>query len=335
MSASARHQQSGVDHQSALLREMTSWSSLRVRVRYDQTLHVPRPDGRAGGGGGIDHDYIETALGQRLFEIRMSVEGGSVARQCGYSDGRRFARVDFHRDKRGDRARTIGIANSFMSEASEGYVQRPHPLRFLYVGLKPLYEVLADTKPYGEASHLDRTCDLFRFTVAGPSRTQDLIYWLDRRTSIPLRVEAYPVGGSPGDARPFWRWEAHSLDTVQGYHLPLRSTYTSYQQQDDHATDRPSLVNRVEVQSVEFNKEYPASMFWPTFTPGAQVIDAVGNDGIYTVPDPNPPPPAGTIAAPAIEANPERGWSEALPTTATLLGLLVLVVGLTLWWRRR
>jgi hypothetical protein len=322
------------EHQAALLHEMTSWSSLRLKVVYNQTLHIPSPSGRTGELR-IDHEYVETNSGQRYFDTRIPSTDGSIARRCGYSDGRRFASVDYHRDRNADRAETINVTASFLSEAREGYADRPHPLQFLHVGLKPLYQALSEGKPSGEGKVLGRPCDVVRFTVPGPRRTQDLLYWLDQQTSIPLKIEAFPVGEGPDAAQPFWRWEANSLDTVQGYHIPLRSTDTSFQQRDGRATDQPALTIRVEVQSAEFNKEYPASMFWPTFTPGAQVVDAVGNDGIYTVPDPNPPPPAGTIAAPAIEANPERGWSDALPTTATLLGLLVLVVGLTLWWRRR
>jgi hypothetical protein len=162
---------------------------------------------------------------------------------------------------------------------------------------------------------------------------QDQVFSIDRQTGVPLKVEAYRDGAARAKGERMWIWEVESLNTTEGRHLPAKSTQTDY-----GPGQKPMLVTSTILESVEYNKDYPATMFWPKEEPGVMVFDTVADTitkvpGTTTAAPPNPSSPIATSASTArpIEAIPP---TDSTPLYLFGAGLIVLLSGGILWWRR-
>ncbi len=75
-----------------LHQEMSSWHSIEINVHQDKTpQNVPArfrdPFVK------VDEHYIETAVGERLFDQAITSRSGKVKRHVNYSDGERCANL--------------------------------------------------------------------------------------------------------------------------------------------------------------------------------------------------------------------------------------------------
>src|SRR5579875_3836707 len=235
-----------------LLRETSSWESIRVRLTVTQTLHLQI--GKTPPGSSERSEYfIETAKGQKVYRASMDKAAGETVLWLGYCDGARCASVEYEQAPRQDRQHAITITKTFMDEQMTGYTMRPEPLRFHYVGLVPLHEAVQKAARIGSGTIIGRQCTVMLFAgVPGSSGTQDLVYHLDASTSIPLKVEAFANQDRLKASRPSWVWEATSFDEVQGFHVALNSRYTGFIV-DGQGNSVKQLTNEYKITSLEFN----------------------------------------------------------------------------------
>jgi hypothetical protein len=301
-------------------------------VRTSLTNHHPGSNQRGVSDAHLEH-YIETAAGQQRFCEYQFLKGDEVlSRSTHYGDGNRFVDIQFD-NKETTRQKQINVNPHYFMEQKSERRQVPDPLLRFYVGREPLHKaLLTKAKPLGEGKVMGRECNVFLFPQVRWGRPQDQVYFLDKETSIPLKVETYWDEAARLRNDPMGVWTAESLDQDQGYYLPHNSTGITFG--PDKA---PAYTNQFKVESVVFNKEYPASTFWPTFQPGVNVFDSV-NPGATKVSDETkvkPPvvnsPTVSVVAAPPIEAVPP---SDSTPMIALGLGVAVLFVGVFLWWQR-
>lgn len=253
--------------------------SIFLRVVINQT---PQDTATANGGKPlrIDQNYIETAKGGRFFDVVTTISDARIYRMTSYSDGEKCANLGY-KPKEIERPNAAVISHEFMSETRQNFYDAPPPFRYYRVGLTPLAEALPTAERLGDETVIERPCDVFHFPdvkSAGPH--QSLVFWLDKTSSVPLKVAAYK---DPDHARragpPNWVWEALTFDTVNGRHMPLNSKYTGFlvkTSNDGKDTVSPNLSQTIKVEEIAFDTSYPSSTFWPTFPPGLHVIDTVG-----------------------------------------------------------
>jgi hypothetical protein len=313
---------------------MTSWKAIEIHVRENMLVQripgLPIPPESAN----LYH-YIETSDGRRFLDAATEHNGQTEGRSLDCSDGNRCASVSFR--KEGDQFQQVqvDITKHFRYERQFGWSVCPVPLKYFHIGLSPLYEALPKAQRTGEDTCLDRPCEVFLFAEFKSGKTpQDLVYHLDRATGVPLKVEAFKDKTARLDGKPSWVWQADSLDEIQGFHLPLSSSYKSFDYQN--ADDPVKIALETKVESLSYNKPYLETQFWPTIQPGTVVFDTIARTA-KTVPDPKaataspsePLPTTGHIAA-----VPPRDWGSYVPPVGLGLGVSVLIVGLLLWMRR-
>ena len=256
----------------------------------------------------------------------------------GYSDGTRCAYVEFKRAPLRDKQQSITITKTFMDEQISGYVMRPEPIRFHYVGLIPLHEAITKAKNIGSDRVAGRECDIFLFSdVPGNPSRQDLVYHLDASTSLPLKVEAFANRERRESANPSWVWEAGTLDLVQGFHVSLNSRYTSYFVKDGAASTK-QLVNEYKIDSLTFNKAHAASTFWPSYDKGVSINDLIARTSYYNTPNKKAPVElASSVSATAqpIVADQPRDVTGWIAGGGVTIGGMLLIVGAFLWMRNR
>ncbi len=318
-----------------LAREMASWKAIELRVREDMNVR-PVPGIQVVPESTNFYHYIETSDDRRFVDETSQAGGAKGDRISGYCDGSRCADVSYRAE--GDRQQQVQviISKQFRNEGRFGWTDRPAPLKYFHVGLLPLYEALPKAQRIGEAVCLDRPCDVFLFPKFKTSRaSQDFTYYLDRATGVPLKVEAFKDEAMRQAGKPAWVWRADSLDDVQGFHIPLTSSYQSFNHKN--ADDPITLTSKIKVETISYNNSYEKSQFWPTIQPGVTVHDAITKRS-STVPGPiaRTESPAGRApTAGIIVATPPRDWIAYVPPVGLGLGLVVLIAGLVLWWKRQ
>jgi hypothetical protein len=292
-----------------------------------------------------EEHYIETAAGQRFCEFQGFLADKLTTREQHYGDGSKFADVTF--DPRNlDRQQVVFIKRQFYMESRNDRRQIPPPLLFLYVGRTPLHKALPNGEYLGTDKVLGRECDLFLFPKVRWPVVQDQVFYLDRETAIPLKFVTYRNQEARERKQPAGEWVAESLDKVQGHFIPLKSTLTSKRPDGSNGT-----VWRYTVKSVAFDKDYPASTFWPTRQPGVIVHDEFTGktksppgkektDKASTAPGQEKtkskaqPKATTSTSSVQIQAVSPRNWTAALSSGSLGLGSAVLLTGILLWWRR-
>ncbi len=162
--------------------------SIRIRVEILQSNLTDR--GRTPEFP-LKQEWVATTSGQRYFDDWFMSPDEPFQHRSVYSDSRRFAHV-WCQQQDPARQALISINKEVLVEKRDFFLDAPWPIRVTHVGLAPLTEALpaAEVLPDGEV--IGRGCDVFHFQKAGlPSRPQSLVYFLDKATSFPLKVEAY------------------------------------------------------------------------------------------------------------------------------------------------
>jgi hypothetical protein len=310
--------------------EFETLKSVEVRTRFDIVPAKVNPQQPPAYDAVEDH-YIETAIGQRKCDSRYLKSDKVVNRLTHYSDGTKCADVNYSKDDLEHHELVVIKRQYFMEDRGER-MERPEPLRLLYVGREPLAKALPKATYLGEDQVLNRACDRFLFAQVRWEIPQDHVYYLDKATSIPLKVESYKDQATRDAKKPLWIWTAESLDKVQEHFVPLKSRMTAYGEESE-----PTYTWNYHVQSIEFDKDFPPSMFWPTIPPGVTVMDTISNKR-YQAPGADAGSPATkSISAKTtqlIEATPPSDWSAVFSSALFVLGAAAFVVGGLLWWRR-
>jgi hypothetical protein len=302
-----------------------------IEVESVDRLSYGDPSGFPGAvASEVRTHYIETANGQRFQEVRARLtDGREKLGGRDFCDGERCAEVMFHE---GDppRQRSITISGSFAGENSGLETQRPLPLRFLYVGLKPLPQALRDGAEHvGQEMRLDRTCDVFIFREV-PSTAGKVIlrHSLDSETGVPLAIQWFKDLGALQAGTPYRSWQAVRVETHEGLPMALEGKQVTFR---DGST-APFDQSDSKVVNIRLNQDYPTSTFWPAPQSGVTVRDTFTGK-IETIAGEGPPGATTSTATP-IRADGAPAWD---PAQAAMLGLglaLVAVAG-GLWWRRR
>jgi len=321
-----------------LLRETGSWDSIDAHINITQTLFIAIGDNPPKTSVGEEH-YIETFRGQKFYRTTENQSGTEVVGLLGYSDGVRCASVEFKRPPEQDQQHSITVTKTFMNEQLTGYVMRPDPLRWHFVGLIPLHEAIVKASQIGTDRVAGRGCDVFLFSaVPGQRGTQDLVYHLDRATSLPLKVEAFANQDRLKSAEPSWIWEAASLDEVQGFHVALSSRYTSFVL-TEAASPTKQLTNEYKIDALKFNKSYDASTFWPLYDKGVSINDLIARKHYYNTPDKKAPPDVtaktATAAGVPIVATEPPDYTPWIAGGGLMVGAILLLLGAGLWMRNR
>ena len=305
--------------------ELESWTSIEIRTHEDsvESFSTKHPIRFYN-----ERHYIETAAGQRMSEMRLGDAKGVKGLQVAFTDGQRAADV-LQTDLGGWDHQQVSIKRAFGHEGTSGWADRPEPLLSFYVGTVPLPKALATAEYLGEDRLLGRDCDAFLLPHIQATRTlPDVVFLLDRATSIPLKMTVYTNAKLRAEDRPESIWTAESFDEVEGHHLALRSSSVS---PSFDPSRKFNVESHIEVKEIHYNREFPASTFWPKTRPNSVVYDQI--TGKHTGPDPR------TIVKKTgdtpLRAEAGGGWAAAIPSVSLGLGLAVLVVGLVLWWRRR
>jgi hypothetical protein len=308
--------------------ELEARKSVEVQTRTDIIQNKPDPQQPAVYDA-LDEHYIETALGQRMCDSRLLKSGAAVSRFAYFSDGSKAADVTFSGEDL-ERQKTAVIKRRYRMEDRSERMERPEPLGFLTVGREPLHKALRRAAYLGKDRALNRDCDVFLFTQVQWEVPQDQVFYLDKATSIPLKVESFSNEADRKAKRRAWVWAAESLDQVDGHFVALRSNMIAYS-----ANAEPEYTWNFHVQSVAFDKDFPATVFWPVVQPGVDVFDAISGKS-YKVPGATPGSPAEpSRTAHPIEASPPRGWMGAVSSVTMALGATIIIAACVLWVRRR
>jgi hypothetical protein len=311
--------------------ELGSRKSVEVRVTCEITNYLTSAEKPQAFDRVVEH-YIETASGQRFCDYRGMKGDKVVSRSTHYADGKKFADVNYSPNDP-DQQASVYIKRTYWMEEASDRRQAPQPLLFLYVGRHPLNEALSKAEAMGKQEVIGRKCDVFRFPRVQWTAPQDQVFYLDTATAIPLKVEAYRVAADRDGKEPLGVWSAESLDQVHGHFVTMKSNQTEYGKDGT-----PTFMWKYNVESIEFDKTYNSSMFWPTLQPGVTVFDAVANK-IREVPGGSRAQPTdlkGSVVSPTpVRATPPGDWTAFGSVAAFLIGVAILIMGGVLWRRQR
>jgi hypothetical protein len=315
--------------------EMESWKTIEFRIHQEYHLDGTLPGQQAlklYDSYVLECRYVETSLGKRFLEEAITTSDSDTPQvNTKYSDGKLAASLA---RRSGETHPQLSITRFFEGE-QVGDTGRPYPLKAFYVGLQPLHKAIPRATLIGTDRCLGRECEKFVFRAVPHRSTKwDLVYYLDTATSIPLKIKIYDSEALREADRPIVTWSALSFDEIEGHHFPARSELVA-----THIVNQSSLPShtvKYVTESVSFNHDYPASMFWPEITDKMAVINHV--TGKITQPKVTKPTKAeaetaATQATPPIRADDRAGVSFG--TVALWLGTALLAATILVWFRRR
>ena len=323
---------------------MDSWKSIEIRSSDQFFNTTSGSDPRQAPSGRLVEHYIETSTGRRLYDRIMQLPSGVQQHSTSYCDSNKCAEVEYPNEQ-GLKHTQVVIKRAFGTEDIFGCTFRPTPLCYYYVGKTPLPEAILKAPWAGEDHVLGRDCDNYLFTnVKWGSVPGDVIYSLDRATSVPLKVGFFRDQKARERNEPDSVWEAQSFDQVEGRHLPLNSRLTTYDPVRDAvestgvSQDRSVTMTRIyKVDSLSFDKHFPESTFWPKIDENASVFDNINNTHQF----PKSSKAAYTelqrasAESPPVLALPESDYSTMLSGTGVVLGIALLSAALLLTLRQR
>jgi hypothetical protein len=279
----------------------------------------------------VEH-YIETSAGQRFLDTRGMKDGVVVNHYAHYGEGGTFTDVNYN-PKEVEKQLSVYKTNHFFMEDLSDRRQVPPPIFYLYVGRKSLHEALPMADYLGTSECLGKECDLFLFKQVRWVVPQDQVFTLDKKTSIPIRVENYRDEASRDKKLPLLTWTAKSLDRVQGYDVPIKSSVVQY-----GSDGSPDFQWDIEVNKIKFNESYPESTFRPILQPGVVVLDGAVNKA-YKTPEAAPTKTEGSPSTSAVvqpvQATPPGNWSTTYSAASLIFGTALVIAGVFAWWRRR
>ncbi|HWE35048.1 MAG TPA: hypothetical protein VG406_00635 [Isosphaeraceae bacterium] len=310
--------------------ELESRNAIEVRVHHK--FIATKPEGPVAHDNCVEH-YIEMSRQERFYDIIFQLGDDPTYRITHDSDGLRCATVTYRLDKEARVFRQSGVVvkRHFAIEENSDRMERPNPIQLLYVGRVPLNLALPKATVLGKVETMGRPCIRVLFPRVRWAVAQDHVYDLDEATGLPLKVEAYLEPDDRANRRPVWVWEADSLDAVDGHYLSKNSRQIEYNPE----TSEKSMNRTYVVEFVKFNGDYPKSTFWPEPAPGVTVLDAIKNETRETPGKPTDETARATPVKNPIRATPPSNWSWIGSRAAFGSGLVLLLLGGGLWWRRR
>jgi hypothetical protein len=311
--------------------QLETRKSVELRVQTKIAISNPPPPVSGSFDSCAEH-YIETA-GKRRCDFVYTSAGKIVRREEHFWDGSKAAAVTFAPgpERKFDTPATVKVGRNYYKEDAGERMERPSPILFLHVGHEPLHKALLKAKPMGTGTILGRECDLFLFEQVRWRVPQDQLYYLDRETGLPLSVEGYPKYTEREKPQQHWVWKAESLDKVGKFYIPLKTVHIHFDQKNQPAYTWTSIV-----QSVDFNKDFPASTFWPAAAPGATFIDTIKKQyvrGDQSKSQQNLIEGADPAQA-AQAAHLPPSWADGAAKVSMSAGAALLVIGLAAAWRR-
>jgi hypothetical protein len=301
--------------------ELETRKSVEVRVKLE--IFSSDPEYAPKDYDRTEEHYIETALGQRFCE-RYQLKGKKVVgRNTYFSDGSRCADVVYKMGQL-DLQDSVVIRRTYPDEDGGDRMNRPEPINLLYVGREPLHVALGKAASLGSAQVIDRDCDVFVFRKVRWRVPQDHVYYLDRETSIPLKVQAFKDESSREREEPLWTWTAGRPEKVEDHFVTMEC---------QEVLSKPSVTWKWKVESISFNKDYPPSTFWPVVQPGVSVHDFVALKHSRAASDAEFR--AGTAASEAtVRALPPEDSVATISNVLFGLSVVTLVLGVIFWFRR-
>lgn len=144
-----------------------SWSSIEIVSHEDYSSDV-KMDDHSFSSYHSESRYIETAIGQRRFEIRIFPKSDDrVVNNIDYCDGNKcwsYSRTDHVQGNVTIPGREQIIVRRTFSMEAHGLNHRPEPLKFFYIGLNPLSKSILNAEPVGDGLVMGRNCNRFLFT---------------------------------------------------------------------------------------------------------------------------------------------------------------------------
>lgn len=312
-----------------LARELDTRGSVEIKV-LTRIINKRKDETRPALFDTTEEHYIETGAGQRYCDYILRLGDRVVGRSSHFADGSRFADVDYS-DKDTSLQQKIEYRKSYWKEEAGQRREAPGPIRFLHVGREPLTKALKKAEYLGKGRVLDRDCEVFLFARVPWTVPQDQVYSLDAATGIPLKVEAFRDRAAREKNQPLWTWTAASLEKVDGRHVTTKASQTAF-----GASGAPEMIWEQSVESVAFNRDYPAAMFRPTPGPGVIVMDTTKKTNTTAPGALKAPPTAkGETSSAPVQAVPPADWTSYASPAMLAVGVAILIGSGLLWWRRR
>lgn len=215
--------------------------------------------------------FVQSSTGKLYFDRLIVNDGGSEIRERYYADGVRFANwFTSNGQRKGDEMRI----NSFFGMENTGRKERPEMLKYQYVGLKPLYDFISHKPELRELEWLNHKCSVFQFSNVN-GKNDELIheFWADQESGWVLRYFLFNNDVDRGALRPSMEWAATSFDLIEGRKIPLNSTIYQYDTKSQDNAVQVKLNFHCDFQGVQFDRQYPDSMFWPAVNKNTTVWD--------------------------------------------------------------
>jgi hypothetical protein len=254
----------------------TSWSSIELDYTFDHDwVGGNRPDEYPKTYHSDKH-FIQSNKGQLFFSYAMKSDNSpSVMKELNYLDGKQAGQrflVEEANKIKSDRFRIT----SYFGMENTGRKERPEMLRYQFVGLKPIYDCLAQKNELREQEWLGRKCSVFQFDKVNGANDQLVHeYWIDQKSGWVLRYFLFMNDKDRQQLRPYSEWAATSLDTVQGKQFPLNSVFLQYDNKDPKNSLQIKTTIICPPESIFFDKSYPDSTFWPKLDEETRVVDMI------------------------------------------------------------
>ncbi|MFI5460514.1 MAG: hypothetical protein ACHRXM_34295, partial [Isosphaerales bacterium] len=228
---------------------------------------------------------------------------------------------------------------AFLKEGRGNVTDRPLPLQFYYVGAVPLYEALPNAKYLGEETWLGRKCETFLFSnVKGSVGSQCMVYTLDKLTGVPLKAASYAEESDIDKQLPGLTWATNEVKLVEKHLVPSRSESAVYASGDSLRTRQRVLSNDYKITIIKYDQVYDSSLFWPDIERSGAVINDTIKKEIKV--------PRGEVqravnsstearSLQQIRADAPVDWTSTFSGVSFIFGVLTVLVGGVVWWRRR
>lgn len=290
--------------------EVQSWKTVELTVTGTMTA-ATRADGKSTSSTSSTR-YVELATGERWKDHRVDRSGGRVERTVDFFDGQRggFLRFDPQNPEHQLRAT---LTEGFGSELANAFPEIPLTLRCRYLVKKPLHLALPSGRLEGRSEVDGRECATVFFEkgfAPQPNSKLDLRYQIDVQTGVPLQLEMLSNG------KVISLLKASSLDGFDGRHF-AKSCHLTLMKEDGSVV----LRRQETISAVQFNADYPKSMFSPKLEESIPIQDEVQR---VMIPPKQAVPPSDGVAT--TEATPPSTWDSWTAPALVGSGLLCLVL---------
>lgn len=272
--------------------------------------------------------YRETRDGRRFLDKRLALADGRVKRSSDVLNYDKGVTILYEPTVSG-KQKLASVHHAFASENMVGESARPAPLKYSYVGQRPLHEALndgvysgAERTPFGECENI-----IFK-NILWSRLPQNLRYGIHKELGVPIKVESFT--GEYAEGKRHWVWEVEELKTVQGHPWAARSRLTTF-------TSDGSIARTIDykTQDIKFNGPM-AGKFAIDVQAGVETHDTIAHKVINAPRNKQVAKTAvdGSAGIPLPAMAPRSLMSDVSIVSLALGGALVCV-GLFIWATRR